>query len=131
MQTSPIDQLARLVGQIHTSFDAEVLDVRDDLDGGIVVDVRLDAAKALDANRRAIRDRAWRVMAESRELLEHSEALQRKTSALMQNLRVSASSYRRSLARSRRSAGALRTRRVEIAAVRTEPSEGSADLGSA
>ena len=50
MHTASVDVLARLLSDLRERFGAVILDARDDLDGGLVVDVRLDARRAIKAH---------------------------------------------------------------------------------
>ena len=62
IDASSIDRLACLLSGLREAFDAEVLDVRDGLDGGIVVDVRFDTVRAFTVHRTLVRERAGRTV---------------------------------------------------------------------
>ena len=83
MQNSSIDWLARFLVDLRGSFGAEILDARDDMDGSIVVDVRVDAGKALKHYRRRTRQQAAVTRDRSRELVDTAHDIFRRTDELL------------------------------------------------
>lgn len=83
-----IDVLSGLLGRLQTSFDATVLEVRDELDGSIVVDVRMDAGQALRVYRTRIRASAHDEFARAALLLETSASLVLQATHLVEDLRT-------------------------------------------
>ena len=77
------DFLARFLGDLQRSFGAEILDARDDLDGAIWVDVRVDAGRARKMHRLVVRQQAEQTFVRSQEILERSASLQRRAIELM------------------------------------------------
>jgi len=118
MEISSIDFLARLLGELKRSFDAEVIDARDDFDGGIVVDVRLDASKALKQYRVLVLEQAGRTVLRSRALLETNLALQQRAVGLLEEVRAVATANRDMLFESRAIIAGVRTLRLPVVAPR-------------
>jgi hypothetical protein len=112
MLTGSADFLARFLGDLQRTFGAEILEARDDLDGVVSVDVRLDAAKAVGVQRLLVRRRAARTVGRSREILDRNQALQRHWAEEVADLRSGVAERRRCLAESRDGIEALRVQRL-------------------
>jgi hypothetical protein len=83
-----IDFLSGLLSRLQTVFGAVVLDARDELDGSIVVDVQLEAGRALQVYRAHIRNSVHDQLAMSALLVETSASLVGQTGALVERLRL-------------------------------------------
>lgn len=101
MQTPPVEFLARFLNDLQGKFGAEIIEARDEMDGAIVVDVRLDARRALQVHRGFVRDRAVTTFGTSRELVDRSRDLFRRADLLRSELRVTNDSCQEKLDQSR------------------------------
>jgi hypothetical protein len=102
MQMPPVEFLARFLNDLQGKFGAEVIEARDELDGAIVVDVRLDARRALKAHRGLVRERAVATVGMSRNLVDRTNDLYRRAGVLRSELEITEASRRRKLDQSRR-----------------------------
>jgi hypothetical protein len=109
MHTSSIDSLAQLLAGLRRSFGAEVIDVRDDMDGSIVVDVRVDAGKVMITSRRLVREQVDRTLTTSRELVDRTRLLQHRHQELVHDMLVISRSNRVHLKASRARLREVRT----------------------
>ena len=91
-----------------------MIDARDDFDGGIVVDVRLDASKALKQYRVLVLEQAGRTVLRSRALLERNLALQQRAVGLLEEVRAVATANRDMLFESRSIIAGVRTLRLHV-----------------
>jgi hypothetical protein len=115
---SGIEFLSTLIGRLQSAFDARVLEFRDELDGSIVVDVRLDASKAMAAHRRFLRATVDRELATSGSLLDRQLELGTRTGTLLENLQRSSRTTLERLAEARRRLDSVRQLRREVALLR-------------
>lgn len=83
-----IDFLSGLLARLQTVFGAVVLDARDELDGSIVVDVQMEAGRALQVYRAHIRNSVHDQLAMSALLVETSASLVGQTGVLVERLRL-------------------------------------------
>lgn len=101
MEFGSDDFLAEFLSDLRTSFGAEILDARDDLDGAIVVDVRVNAERARRVYSTSIRRRTQDAVVRSRMLCDASRTLQADMTVLVDRLRGMDTSRRRWLDDSR------------------------------
>jgi len=115
MQTTSFEQLARLLAHLRSRMGAEILEARDDLDGSIVVDVRLDVGRVIAAHRTIVRERVKDTVGHSRELVDRSRQLSDRAGALLTELRDTNSSRREHLDDTRRQVQVVRALRRDHA----------------
>ena len=114
--SSPIESLARLLGGLRRSFGAEIIDVRDDLDGGIVVDVKVNAGQVLLTGRRMVRERVSLTLDRSHELVDRTRQLQRRNEELTRQMAIICEANRAGMRDSRARMQDVRRLRLEAAA---------------
>ncbi|MFL5796943.1 MAG: hypothetical protein ACJ77A_03300 [Actinomycetota bacterium] len=102
-------------------FGAVVLDARDELDGSIVVDVQLEAGRALEVYRAHIRNSVHDQLAISALLVETSASIVGRTGALVERLR---------LAREQRSVAVSNLRQLRATLAQRRDLLRTADLSS-
>lgn len=85
---APIESLARLLGSLRRSFGAEIIDVRDDLEGGIVVDVKVNAERVLVTGRRMVLEQVSLTLDRSHELVDRTRQLQRRNEELTRQMAI-------------------------------------------
>ena len=123
MRPSSADFLARFLGDLQRTFGAEILEARDDMDGALWVDVRMDAGRAMRTRRVLIRKKASEMCMRSREILDLNGELQHHTAELVAAVRPQRRSSQARLEDCRSRMTEIRRKRAETAHSSTKPTD--------